>query len=474
MITDTFPGMIGRHSSGTVATRPSTTDGFTAGSPELNSGNREPEILERSRKLSSCHLEFVDVSPGYRVSERTAEEVVVTGLGMTTPLGADLASTWGALLAGESYTGLLDEEWACDLPVRIGARLRREPAEALDRVEARRMDRCQQMAMVAARQAWADAGRPEVAPERFAVVFGTGLGGGRTMMEQYEVVVHKGPRRMSPFAVTMLMPNGSAAAVSMDLGARGGAHAPTSACASGAEAIAVGLSLLRAGRADVVLAGGTEACIGRLSIAAFARMGALSSRHDDPRAASRPFDRARDGFVMGEGAGALVLERAEFARARGARPYARLAGAGMSSDAHDMTAPSPDGQVRAISEALRSGGLGPRDIAHVNAHAPGTPVGDGVEAAAVRTALGPHPLVTATKSMTGHLIGGAGAIEAAFTVLAVRDDVIPATRNLDDQDPAVDLEVVTGEPRHTTVAAAVSNSFGFGGHNVVLAFTKAL
>lgn len=401
------------------------------------------------------------------------QDVVVTGLGMTTPLGADVASTWAALLAGESGAAPLDAAWAHDLPVRIGARLRREPTEVLHRVEARRMDRCQQIAMVSARQAWADAGQPDVAPERLAVVFGTGIGGGRTMLDQHDLVRDKGPRRVSPFAITMLMPNGAAAVVSLDLSARGGAHAPTSACASGAEAIAIALTLLRTGRVDVVVAGGTDACVAELPIAGFARMGALSKRNDEPSAASRPFDSARDGFVIAEGAGALVLERAEFARARGARSYAKLAGAGMTSDAYDMTAPLPGGQIRAIGEALRTGGLGPRDIAHVNAHAPGTPVGDGVEASAVLSALGSHPLVTATKSMTGHLIGGAGAVEAIFTVLSVHTDVIPATRNLDQQDPEVKLEIVTGKPRHTTVAAATSNSFGFGGHNVVLAFTKA-
>ncbi|WP_406306862.1 beta-ketoacyl-[acyl-carrier-protein] synthase family protein [Streptomyces sp. NBC_00885] len=398
--------------------------------------------------------------------------VVVTGLGMTTPLGADVHSTWTALLAGESPITVLDEPWARDLPVRLAGRLSQEPTEVLGRVEARRMDRCQQMAMVAARQAWADAGAPEVAPERLAVVIGTGLGGGKTLVEQHDVSSTKGPDRVSPFAVTMLMPNGSAAAVSLDLGARAGAHAPTSACASGAEAIAMGLAILRSGRADVVVAGGTEACIGRLSMAAFARMGALSSRHEEPQAASRPFDSARDGFVMSEGAGVVVLERAESARARDARTYATLAGTGMSSDAHAMTAPSTDGQVRAIRRALRAGGLSPQDIVHVNAHAPGTPVGDRIEAAAVLESIGPHALVTATKSATGHLIGGSGAIEAIFTALSVFTDVIPATRNLDDKDPEVKVELVTKRPRRIEVTAAISNSFGFGGHNVVLAFTK--
>jgi 3-oxoacyl-[acyl-carrier-protein] synthase II len=422
--------------------------------------------------MPASRIDVTDGSVGFPRSTAT-QDIVVTGLGMTTPLGADVASTWAALLAGESGAAQLDAAWARELPVRIGARLRQEPTEVLDRVEARRMDRCQQIAMVSARQAWADAGQPEVAPERLAVVLGTGIGGGRTMLDQHDLVRDKGAKRVSPFAITMLMPNGAAAVVSLDLGARAGAHAPTSACASGAEAIAIALALLRTGQADIVLAGGTDACVGELPIAGFARMGALSRRNDEPPAASRPFDSARDGFVIGEGAGALVLERAEFARARGARSYARLAGAGMTSDAYDMTAPLPGGQIRAIEEALRTGGLAPQDIAHVNAHAPGTPVGDGVEASAVLSALGTHPLVTATKSMTGHLIGGAGAVEAIFTVLSVHTDVIPATRNLDEQDPAVKLDIVAGKPRHATVAAATSNSFGFGGHNVVLSFTKA-
>lgn len=418
-------------------------------------------------------LDFSVLHPSLPPLPGREEEIVVTGLGMTTPQGGDVPSTWDGLLAGTSGVRLLDAPWAADLPVRIGAPVREDPGAFLDRVARRRMDRCQQLAVVAARQAWADAGAPEVDPDRLAVVFGTGLGGGGTLVEQYDRCQELGPDRVSPFTVTMLMPNGPAAAVSMDLGARGGAHAPTSACASGAEAVALGAALLRRGLADVVVAGGTEACLGRLSIAAFARMGALSRRHERPEDASRPFDSARDGFVMGEGAGALVLERGSFARARGPRIAARLAGVGMSSDAHDMTAPSPDGQIRAIRHALRSAGLSPYDVTHVNAHAPGTQVGDRVEAAAVLEALGPHPLVTATKSVTGHLIGGAGAVEAIFTVLAVRDGVIPPTRNLDDQDSDVKLEIVADRPRHARIGAAISNSFGFGGHNVVLAFTRS-
>lgn len=404
---------------------------------------------------------------------RNQVNVLVTGMGMTTPLGPDVASTWRALLAGESRVSILEDEWAADLPVKIASRAYQDPADVLSAAESRRLDRVQQFAVVAARQAWADCGAPDVDPERFAVVIGTGMGGGLTTIAQYDKITAHGASRVSPFTVQMLMANGSAAAVSLDLGAKGGAHAPMSACASGAEAIAVGLGLLRSGRADIVLAGGTEACVGQLSIAAFARMGALSHRADEPQAASRPFDAARDGFVLAEGAAVLVLERADSARARGARAYARLAGAGMSCDARDMTNPHPEGQVRAMKEAMATAELSPSDIGHVNAHATGTPAGDGVEARAVIEAVGDHPLVTATKSSTGHMIGGAGAVEAIFTVLSLRDSVIPPTRNLDKQDPDIPVNVVTGSPYQGALNAALSNSFGFGGHNIALALTTA-
>ncbi len=368
---------------------------------------------------------------------------------------------------------VLDKPWARDLPVRLAAPLQAEPAHVLGRVAARRMDRSQQFAVVAAREAWADAGPPDVAPRRFAVVIGTGIGGALTMLSQHDVILAQGPRRMSPFAIPMIMPNGAAAAVSLDLGARGGAHAPMSACASGAEAIAVGLALIRSGRVDVVLAGGTDACVGQLAMAGFARMGALSRRQHEPHAASRPFDIGRDGFVIGEGAGAVVLESGAAARARGARIHAVLAGAGICSDAWDMTTPAQEGQVRAIREALATSGITPTDVTYVNAHATGTPIGDCVEARAVVEAIGAHPAVTATKSLTGHLIGGSGAVGAIFTALTVRDRIIPPTRNLDEPDPEVKLDIVTGRPQRCDVVAALSNSFGFGGHNVVLAITRA-
>ncbi|MFE5870698.1 beta-ketoacyl-[acyl-carrier-protein] synthase family protein [Streptomyces roseifaciens] len=401
------------------------------------------------------------------------DDVVVTGLGATTPLGGDVASTWSGMLAGQSGISAIEEEWAADLPVKIAGRLRTEPTEVLDRVQARRMDRCEQIALVAAREAWADAGRPDVDPERLAVVIGTATGGALTMLGQDDILEASGVRRVSPHTVPMLMANGPAAWVSIDLGAHGGAHTPVSACASGAEAIAMGLDLIRLGRADVVVAGGTEACIHPLPLAGFAQAKAHSTRNDAPGQASRPFDTDRDGFVIGEGAVVVVLERAGSAVARGARAHATLAGAGVTSDAHHITAAHPDGQVRAMRLALTSAGLDPLAVAHVHAHATSTPKGDLVEARSITEAIGTHPAVTATKSMTGHLFGAAGAIGALAAILAVRDGVIPATQNLDTLDPEVKLDVVAGQPRHGKLTAALTNSFGFGGHNASLVFTPA-
>jgi len=405
--------------------------------------------------------------------------VLVTGLGATTPLGGDVASTWDGLLAGRSGVRRLTGDWVADLPVQIGAPVAVEPTEVLDRVEARTLDRSQQFALVAAREAWRDAGfGPDltIEPERLAVVVASGIGGVLTLLAQYDVLRERGARRVSPHTVPMLMPNGPAATVGLELTARAGVHTPVSACASGAEAIGLALDILRAGRADVVVAGGTEAAIHALPIAGFAAMRALSMRDVDPEQASRPYDKARDGFVLGEGSSVLVLETEEHARARGARVYAELAGAGMSSDAYHVAAPEPTGAgaARALSLALRDAGLTPDDLSHVNAHATSTPLGDVAEAAALRTALGDAAArvnVTATKSCTGHLLGAAGALEAAVTVLSLHNKVVPATRNLDDPDDDVGLDVVRMSPRELPAeTAALSNSFGFGGHNVTLAF----
>jgi 3-oxoacyl-[acyl-carrier-protein] synthase II len=408
----------------------------------------------------------------------TSTDVVVTGLGATTPLGEDVASTWDALLAGRSGVSRITDDWAKEFPAQLVARLATEPSEQIDRVRARRLDRSQQVAVIAAEQAWQDAKGADagVDPLRIAVVVGTGIGGALTLLGQDDVLEEKGPRRVSPFTIPMLMPNGPAAAVGLAVGAKGGVHAPVSACASGAEAIRWGLDLLRFDRADIVLVGGAEACIHPLPMAGFAAMRAMSTRNDEPERASRPFDKARDGFVLGEGAAALVLERADAAAARGATVYARLAGAGASADGYDLVAPHPEGEGagRAIAAAIRDAGLSASDVGHVNAHATSTPIGDTAEAGAIRGSLGDDVLVTATKSQTGHLLGAAGALESVFTILALRDQVVPATANLEDpdDDAAVQaLDIVRGEPRKASFSAAVNDSFGFGGHNIALVFT---
>ncbi|GEL18171.1 beta-ketoacyl-[acyl-carrier-protein] synthase family protein [Pseudonocardia asaccharolytica] len=406
----------------------------------------------------------------------TPPDVVVTGYGATTPLGGDAVSTWDALLAGKSGVGLTQGEWVgkYDLPVKISAQLAVEPTEILARVQARRMDRCEQVAVVAAREAWAHAGSPEVESERLAVVIGTGIGGAVTLLAQDDLLENDGLRKVSPLTVPMLMPNGPAAMVSLEIGARGGVHAPASACASGAEALAWAWRLLRAGEVDVVVAGGAEACITGITVAGFVQARTLSRRNDEPERASRPFDVGRDGFVLGEGSGIMVLERADFAAARGATVHGKLAGIGLTSDAYHITGPDPEGagQTRAMAAAVRSAGLEPSDIGHVNCHATSTVVGDVGESVAVRKALGEHPVLTAPKSALGHLVGAAGAVEGLIAMLSVRDGVIPATLNLEDLDPGVSLDVVAGEPRKVELSAAMNNSFGFGGHNASLVFTR--
>ena len=404
--------------------------------------------------------------------------VVVTGLGATTPIGGDVASTWAALLAGKSGVGVLTEEWAAELPVRIAARIEVEPLDVLDRVEARTLDRSQQFAIIAAREAWAQAGKPDVEKERLGVVFASGIGGVTTLLNQYDVLREKGPRRVSPHTVPMLMPNGPAAAVGLDLQARAGVHTPVSACASGAEAIAYGLEMIRTGRADVVVCGGTEAAIHPLPLAAFAAMRAMSTRNDEPLRASRPYDKGRDGFIMGEGAGAVVLESEEHAKARGAKILGEIAGAGITSDGYHIAAPDPEGRgvVRALRAALESANLSPSDVTHINAHATSTPAGDVAEAKAIREVFGSaadNVVVSAPKSTFGHLLGAAGAVEAIATLLSVTQHIVPPTLNLDDRDDDVDLDVVTVDPRPLREGPAISNAFGFGGHNVVLVIQPA-
>ena len=406
--------------------------------------------------------------------------VVVTGLGATTPLGGDVASTWSAMLAGRSGVKALTDDWARDLPARIAGTAAADPAEAVGRVQARRMDRCEQFALVAAREAWADAGQPEVDPERLGVSVTSGIGGIGSILAGYDALKEKGWQRISPFTVPMLMPNGSAGWISIELGAQAGAHSAVSACASGAEAVGYGIDMIRSGRADVVVAGGTEAAIMALNIGAFAVMRALSTRNDEPERASRPFDKGRDGFVLGEGAGIVVLESAAHAAARGARVYAVAAGAGYSSDGYHIAHPHPEGTgvILAMRRALADAGVSPDQIVHVNAHATSTPEGDVTEAQAIEAALGPaaeRVVVSSTKSMTGHLLGGAGAVESVAAILALHEKTAPPTINLEDPDDGVKVDVATeARPLRANSRepmAVLNNAFGFGGHNVSLVFT---
>jgi 3-oxoacyl-[acyl-carrier-protein] synthase II len=406
-----------------------------------------------------------------------SRRVVVTGLGATTPLGADVDSTWAALIAGKSGVRLLTEEWRELLPVHIAARVHTEPADQMERVEMRRLDRSEQFALVASREAWKDAGAPDVDKERLGVVIASGIGGVITLLDQFDNLKEKGARGVSPHTVPMLMPNGPAAHVGLELQAKAGVHTPVSACASGAEAIGYAFEMIRTNRADIIVSGGVEAAIHQLPMAGFAAMKALSTRNDAPERASRPYDRDRDGFVLGEGGGILILEEYEHAKARGAKIYCELVGQGLSSDGYHIAAPDPEGAgvQRAIKFALANAKLSTKDIVHLNAHATSTPAGDVAEANALRLALGSdadHVAVSATKSMTGHLLGGAGAIESVFIVKALQERLAPPTINIENLDPEVTVDVVRDKARALPAGqiAALNDSFGFGGHNVVLAF----
>ncbi|CAN2214242.1 FabB 3-oxoacyl-(acyl-carrier-protein) synthase [Candidatus Nanopelagicaceae bacterium] len=409
------------------------------------------------------------------MSER---RVVVTGLGATTPLGADVETTWKALLAGQSGVRLLTEDWRELLPVHFAARVATEPADQMERVEMRRLDRSEQFALIASREAWKDAGSPDdIDKERLGVVIASGIGGVITLLDQFVNLNEKGARGVSPHTVPMLMPNGPAANVGLELKAKAGVHTPVSACASGAEAIGYAYEMIKNNRADIIVTGGVEAAIHQLPMAGFAAMKALSTRNDAPQRASRPYDLDRDGFVLGEGGGVLILEEYESAKARGAKIYCEVAGQGLTSDGYHIAAPDPDGEgvQRAIKFALQASGLSTKDIVHLNAHATSTPAGDVAEANALRKALGAdadHVAVSATKSMTGHLLGGAGAIESVFIVKALQDRLAPPTINIEKLDPAVTIDVVRDTPRQLPAGdiAALNDSFGFGGHNVVLAF----
>jgi 3-oxoacyl-[acyl-carrier-protein] synthase II len=413
----------------------------------------------------------------------TRTPVVVTGIGATTPLGGDAPSTWEALLAGKSGVRRIDADWAEELPVKIAAQVAVDPSEVLDRVEARRLDRSAQLGVIAAMEAWRDAGYGlkednPVDRERLGVAIATGIGGLQTLLVNWDLQKDKGARRVSPLAIPMLMANATAANVSLRLGAQAGVHTPVSACASSNESIALGLDMIRLGRADVVVVGGTEGVIHPLPIASFAQMQAMSRRNDEPERASRPWDVDRDGFVLAEGAAMFVIETLEHAQARGAKIYGELAGAGITADAHDMVQPNPTGytQALAMTRALREGQLDPADIVHVNAHATSTPQGDITEASSIRQALGEdtEAIVNGTKSMTGHLLGGAGALESLATLLALRHRKVPPTINLDNCEPDLGIDIATKvRDLPSGDLAGINNSFGFGGHNVAVALTNA-
>lgn len=406
------------------------------------------------------------------------KRIVVTGIGATSPIGGTAQESWDNLLAGASGVRTLEQDWVAkyELPITIAGQAAVPATDVLPRMETKRLDPSSQFALIAAREAWADAGTPGVDPERLGVDWATGIGGVWTLLDAWDTLRERGPRRVLPMTVPMLMPNGPAAAIGMDLGARAGERTVVSACASSTESIANAFEHLQAGLADVIIAGGSEAAIHPLPIASFAAMQALSKRSDNPATASRPYDVSRDGFVLGEGAAALVLETLEHAQARGARIYAEVLGGAVTSDAYHITAPDPEGSAaaRAMIAAVENAGLALTDVVHVNAHATSTPVGDIAEYYALRRVFGDHLesiAVSATKASTGHLLGGAGAIEALFTVKALHERVAPPTINLENQDPAIPLDVVT-TPRDlgTGDLLAISNSFGFGGHNAVAAF----
>ncbi|WP_063013040.1 KasA/KasB family beta-ketoacyl-ACP synthase [Nocardia kruczakiae] len=403
-------------------------------------------------------------------------DVVVTSLAATTSIAGDVDSTWKGLLNGESGIDVLDDGFIdqFELPVRIGGHLQVVPSTVLSREEARRLSYVEQMALVLGREVWRNAGAPEVDPERLGVSIGTGLGGAEALIDVKDKMANGGYRRVSPLAVQMIMPNGAAAVVGLELGAKAGIATPVSACSSGSEAIANAWKMIVMGDADVVVTGGVEGSIQAVAIAAFTMMRAMSTRNDDPKRASRPFDTDRDGFVFGEAGAMMVLESEEHARARGATVHARLLGAGLTSDGFHLVAPDPDGKgaARAIARALQTAGLSKTDVAHVNAHATATPIGDTAEARAIAAAVGSHASVYAPKSALGHSIGAVGALESVLTVLSIRDSLVPATLNLDNQDPDVDLDIVKGEARPGRIDYAVNNSFGFGGHNVSLAFGR--
>jgi 3-oxoacyl-[acyl-carrier-protein] synthase II len=405
------------------------------------------------------------------------KKIVVTGMGASSPLGGTAPESWAALLAGKSGTRTLTHDWVAEyeLPVTFAAEALVRPDTILDRPTAKRLDPSSQFALVSAMEAWEDAGAPDVPAERLGVDYATGIGGVWTLLDAWDTLRARGPRRVLPMTVPMLMPNAASAAVSMHFEARAFARTVASACASSTESLVNAYEHLQAGLADVVIAGGTESAIHPITIASFSSMQALSRRNDDPATASRPYSVDRDGFVMGEGAASLVLETEEHALARGARIYAEIVGGGVTADSYHITANDPEGRgaIRALRLALEQAGASPDEVTHINAHATSTPVGDPAEYVALREVFGDrvHDIpVSATKASTGHLLGGTGALEAVFTILALRDRVAPPTINITEKDPAIPLKVsAEPQPLGDGPQLAISNSFGFGGHNAVVA-----
>lgn len=408
------------------------------------------------------------------------ERVVVTGIGLVTPVGLDKQSTWTSLMEGKSgidYISLFDPE---GFETRIAAEVDGFDADGiLGRKEARRLDRFAQFACVAALEALEDAGidMAKEDADRVGVLIGSGVGGIITITDQHKVMLNRGPKRVSPFLVPMMLGDMASGQVSMMIGAKGPNFSTVSACATGADSIGEAMEMIRRGRADVVIAGGTEAAVCEIGVAGFNSCMALSTRNDDPQTASRPFDTGRDGFVLGEGAGLVVLESEEHAQKRGARILAEAAGYGATSDAHHVTQPHPEGEgaARAMKWAVQDAGIAPTDVEYINAHGTSTPLNDKFETVAIKKMFGDHAYdltVSSTKSMTGHLLGAAGGIESAFAVLALDEEALPPTINLNDPDPDCDLDYVPNVAVKKRVNVTMSNSLGFGGHNASLVFKR--
>ncbi|MCU6712315.1 beta-ketoacyl-ACP synthase II [Paenibacillus sp. J5C_2022] len=404
------------------------------------------------------------------------QRVVVTGMGVMTSLGSELESFWNNLMEGKSGVSVVEAYDFSEYPTRIAAEIKNFDPEAygLDKKEARRMDRFVQFAAVASKKAVEDAGLEIGAncdAERVGVMVGSGIGGLGTWEDQHNILLQKGPKRVSPFFIPMMIANMASGQVSMLTGAKGPNSTAVTACATGTHSIGDSFKMIQRGDADVMIAGGAEATIRPTGMAGFCSMRAMSVRNDEPEKASRPFDIDRDGFVMGEGAGILILESLEHALKRGARIYGEVIGYGMSGDAFHMTEPDPDGAARCMSKAIKDAGIEPTDIDYINAHGTSTPVGDRSETIAIKKTFGDHAYrlaVSSTKSMTGHLLGAAGGVEAVILALTLRNGVIAPTINLDNQDPELDLDYVPNKPRQANVTTALSNSFGFGGHNATI------